>query len=66
MVKPETREEIARRLVAEAEVMVTRQQELVAALENDGRNSRLAGELLDRFETALENFRRTLALLRRP
>jgi hypothetical protein len=46
--------------------MMARQQELVAALENSGRETELAKELLEKFEKALANFRRTLALLLQP
>lgn len=61
--KPETRLEIAQRLVAEAEGMVLRQQRFVAEFEKNGWTNPEARKLLKQFEIAQENFRRTLALL---
>jgi len=60
--KPETRLDIAKRLVVEAEAMVVRQQKLVAELNGDGHGTGESLELLAQFENALTNFRRTLAL----
>jgi hypothetical protein len=61
--KPETRQDIARRLVAEAEGLVARQQALVAELAKGHHNMTLPLKLLGQFERARENFRRTLAAL---
>jgi hypothetical protein len=61
--KPETRQDIARRLVAEAEGLVVRQRQLVAELEKNGHESGQSQKLLGHFEDSLESFRRTLALL---
>jgi len=61
--KPETRQDIARRLVAEAEGLVVRQQELVAELAKGHHNTTLSLKLLDQFERARENFQCTLAFL---
>ena len=61
--KPETRLEIAQRLVAEAEGLVLRQQQLVAVLEKDGHRTTEALRMLNQFEAAQANFRRTLALM---
>jgi hypothetical protein len=61
--RPETRLEIATRLVAEAEALVAQQQQLVAELGRNGRGTDSARRLLFQFDRALESFRRTLALL---
>lgn len=61
--KPETRLEIATRLVAEAEGLVMRQRELVASLEQDGRDAAQSLQLLQRFELTRDNFRRILSSL---
>ena len=61
--KPETRLEIAQRLVAEAEGLVLRQQQLVAVLEKDSHRTNEAQQLLSQFEAAQASFRRTLALM---
>jgi hypothetical protein len=61
--KPETRQDIAKRLVAEAEGLVVRQRQLVAELEKSGRESDQSQELLGHFEDSLASFQRTLALL---
>jgi hypothetical protein len=55
--------DIAKRLVVEAEAMVARQRQLVAALDNGPRNTKVALALLDNFEKAQINFKRSLALL---
>lgn len=62
--KPESRQEIASRLVVEAEGLVMRQQALVAQLQKDGEDATLSLELLMQFEKARANFRRTLDLLK--
>jgi hypothetical protein len=61
--KPETRQEIAERLVVEATEVVARQRHFVARLDGKGYSLNEASRLLDSFEIALKNFRRTLALL---
>jgi hypothetical protein len=61
--KPETRLDIAKRLVIEAEGLVARQQELVAVLDNVGQRTEPAQRLLGNLEDALVNFRDTLARL---
>jgi len=65
-VKPETRQDIATRLVVEAEGLVARQQELVAYLDHRGCRTAEALALLDQFENTLANFRRILARLQFP
>ena len=62
--KPETRLDIAKRLVIEAEGLVARQQELVAMLDHNGNRTEPARQLLGNLEDALVNFRGTLARLR--
>jgi len=64
--RPESRQEIAKRLVAEADWLVDRQRQLVAALEKNGANIMVARELLIQFEMAAVTFRRTLDLLLGP
>jgi hypothetical protein len=61
--KPETRLDIAKRLITEAEGLVARQHELVAVLDNKGHRIEQARQLLGNLEDALANFRRTLARL---
>ena len=61
--KPETRKEIATRLVVEAEALVARQQQLVAHLDRKGYSTKEAIRLLDHFDAALKTFRRTWAQL---
>ena len=61
--KPETRQEIAQRLVVEAEGLVARQQQLVVELEKKGCETQFSVELLIQFERASANFRHTLYLL---
>jgi len=61
--KPETRLDIARRLVAEAEGLVARQEALAKELDNAGHGSALARELLGQFEKARRQFVGTAALL---
>jgi len=62
--KPETRLDIAGRLVAEAQAIVKRQEKLIADLEDNGQPTERSDELLELLVTALMNFKRTLALLR--
>lgn len=62
--KPETRLDIAKRLVREAEGLVARQQELSAVLDGKGYRREPAQQLLGNLEDALVNFRGTLAQLR--
>lgn len=62
--KPETRLDIAKRLVIEAEGLVARHQELVAVLDNSGSRTEPAQQSLGNLEDALVNFRGTLARLR--
>jgi hypothetical protein len=64
--KPEARQEIAKRLVEEAEEMVGLQLSLVAALEVNGAKTNAAQELLIQFEKAQETFRHILGLLQEP
>lgn len=61
--KPETRQDIAKRLVAEAEGLVMRQRQLVAELEKSGHEAEQSQKLLGHFEDSLASFQRTLALL---
>lgn len=61
--KPETRPEIAKRLLSEAADLVERQQQLLVVLENKVHQTREAESLLDQLEQALTSFGRTLALL---
>jgi len=61
--KPETRLDIAKRLVAEAEGLVARQEMLVAELDKAGYNSALGRSLLEQFERAHKQFVRTAAML---
>jgi hypothetical protein len=61
--KPETRNEIAERLVVDAREVAARQRQFVARLDGEGYSTKEASRLLDSFEIALKNFRRTLALL---
>jgi hypothetical protein len=60
---PETRLDIAKRLIIEAEGLVARQHELVAVLDNKRHRTDQARHLLGNLEDALANFRRTLARL---
>jgi hypothetical protein len=62
--KPETRMDIAKRLIIEAEGLVARQHELVTALDNNGHRIEQARYLLCNLEDALVSFRRTLARLK--
>ena len=61
--KPETRLEIATRLIAEAEGLVVHQEMLAKELEKAGHNPALARDLLRQFEQAHGQFVRTAALL---
>jgi len=61
--KPETRLDIVKRLVIEAEGLVASQHELVTVLDNKGCRIEQARHLLGNLEVALVNFRRTLARL---
>ena len=63
-VNSETRQEIAERLVVEAREVVARQRQFVARFDGEGHSAKEASRLLDSFEIALKNFRRTLALLK--
>jgi hypothetical protein len=61
--KAETTQEFAERLVAEAREVVARQRQFAARLNCEGYTTNEASSLLDNFEIALKNFRRTLTLL---
>jgi hypothetical protein len=61
--KPETRLDIAKRLIIEAEGLVARQHELISVLDNKGHRIEQAQHLLGNLEAALVKFRRTLARL---
>jgi hypothetical protein len=61
--EPETRKQIATRLVVESKALVARQQQLVVHLDRGGHGTREAIRLLDQFEAALKTFRRTWVLL---
>jgi hypothetical protein len=61
--KPETTKEYATRLVAEAEALVARQQQLAMHLDRKGYSTKEAIRLLDQFDASLKTFRRTWSLL---
>ena len=62
--RPETRRDIAKRLVVEAEGLVMRQRQLVTELEQNGHETERSQRLLGHFEDGLARFRDTLALLK--